>query len=250
MDFAGHIRDPEHAPPPADVEDRRMAIYRDLFFNNVSSLLESSFPVLRRLLADAQWKELVRDFLIRHRCHTPLFLEISQEFLDYLGNEREPVPSDPPFLLELAHYEWVELALGVSDDEAHPGLADPNGDLLGGLPVVSPLAWNLTYRFPVHRITPDHQPQAPGAQPTHLVVYRNRRDQIEFLEINAVTQRLLQLLKERPDQTGRDLLQVIAEELQHPNADQVIAAGADLLRDLRARDLILGTRRGTTPAAS
>jgi hypothetical protein len=242
LEFAGHIRDPDHRPAPADVEDRRMAIYRELFFNNVSSLLESSFPVLRKLLTDGHWQSMVRDFLVRHRCHTPLFLELSQEFLDYLGREREPDPADPPFLLELAHYEWVELGLGVSDDEAHPGLADPNGDLLAGIPVVSPLAWNLSYRYPVHRIGPDYQPQEPGVQPTHLVVYRTRQDKIEFLEINAVTQRMLQLLKAQQDQTGLDVLQIIAAELQHPNPEQVIAAGAGLLQDLRTRDVILGTR--------
>ncbi|HKX55116.1 MAG TPA: putative DNA-binding domain-containing protein, partial [Xanthomonadales bacterium] len=35
MAFAAHIRNPAVAPAPADVEDRRMQIYRDLFFNNI-----------------------------------------------------------------------------------------------------------------------------------------------------------------------------------------------------------------------
>ena len=29
--FARHIRDPENNPAPVDAEDRRLAIYRDLF---------------------------------------------------------------------------------------------------------------------------------------------------------------------------------------------------------------------------
>lgn len=220
-----------------------MAIYRDLFFNNIASLLETSFPVLRKLLTQTHWHGMIRDFLIRHRCKTPLFLELPQEFLEYLSNQREPERDDPPFLLELAHYEWVELALSVSDDDADPSLADPNGDLLTGSPVISPLARNLTYRFPVHRIGPDFQPTQPDPKPTHLLVYRDRQDQIQFMEINVVTQRLLQLLKEDPRLTGLRALQLIATELQHPEPKQVIAAGAQLLQDLRARDVILGTRR-------
>ncbi len=46
--FAAHIRDPQHAAPPADIEDRRMGIYRELFFNNLDSSLTDTLPVLHR----------------------------------------------------------------------------------------------------------------------------------------------------------------------------------------------------------
>jgi hypothetical protein len=240
--FAAHIRDPIANPRPADVEERRMAIYRDLFFNNVESFLSSNFPVLRAITPERRWQGLVRDFFARHHCQTPLFPEIAQEFLDYVQNERGDLDGDPSFLLELAHYEWVELALAVSDADRDAPPADPNGDLMEGIPVLSPLAWNLSYRFPVHRIGPDFLPEQPGAEPTHLVVYRTRQDNVEFLEINAVTQRLIQLLKEYPEGSGQDAVTRIARELNHPQPDTVIAGGRQLLLDLRMRDIILGTR--------
>ena len=241
--FAAHIRDPARQPPPADVEARRMAIYRELIFNNVASLLATNFPITRQILDDAQWEKLVREFFIHHRCTTPLFHELGQEFLAYLQEARSGDPRDPPFLLELAHYEWVELALDISEDEPDPSLTDPNGDLMAGAPMVSPLAWNLSYRFPVHRIGPAHQPEAPPAEPTHLVVYRTRQGQVEFLEINAVTQRLLQLLNEDPTPTGLKAVTRIAAELDHRRPEQVIEAGRQLLANLRSRDILLGTRR-------
>lgn len=244
--FAAHIRDPANNPRPADVEDRRMAIYRELFYNNVESLLAGNFPVLRGLLADGHWHAMIRDFFSRHRSETPLFLELAQEFLDYLRHERESEPGDPAFLLELAHYEWVELALSISEDDPDPSEADPNGDPISGQPVVSPLTWNLSYRFPVHRISAEFQPAEPGDQPTHLVVYRNRADEVHFLEINAVTQRLLQLLQENPDWTGHETVKRIAEELRHPQPDLVMQAGAQLLNDLRTRNIVLGTRRAVS----
>jgi uncharacterized protein len=243
LEFAAHIRDPGNRPRPIDVEERRMAIYRELFYNNVESLLAGNFPVLRKLLADDRWHALIRDFFVRHRAQTPYFLEIAQEFLDYLQNERETEPRDPPFLLELAHYEWVELAVSISEESADPGGADPNGDLMTGIPLVSPLAWNLSYRFPVHRIGPGFQPDAPPDEPTHLVVYRARTDEVQFMEINAVTQRLLQLLQENTGWTGLDTVKRIAEELCHPQPELVVDAGRQLLYDLRARNIVLGTRR-------
>jgi hypothetical protein len=241
--FAAHIRDPANHLLPPDVEDRRMAIYRELVFNNVASLLSTNFPITREILDGQRWEGLVRAFFIQHRCTTPLFHELGQELLTYLQEARAGDLKLPPFLLELAHYEWVELALDISDEEPDPSLADPNGDLMAGVPVVSPLAWNLSYRFPVHRIGPGNQPEAPPAEPTHLVVYRTRDGRVEFLEINAVTQRLLQLLKEDPAPTGLGAVTRIAEELRHPRPEHVIEAGRGLLGDLRRRGILLGTRR-------
>jgi hypothetical protein len=244
--FAAHIRDPTNQPRPADVEDRRMAIYRDLFYNNVESLLAGNFPVVRRLLSDHHWHGMVRDFLVKHRCETPLFLEIAQEFLDYLQNERGCEPDDPPFLLELAHYEWVELALAISGEDADLAEIDPNGDLMAGHPLVSPLAWHLSYRYPVHRIAEECRPTSPPDEITRLVVYRDRADEVGFLEVNAVTQRLLQLLEENPEWTGHETVKRIADELQHPQPQIVMDAGRELLYDLRNRDVVLGTRRAAS----
>lgn len=240
--LSAHLRDPTGAPPPPDLEERRLKIYRELIFNNVESLLAGYFPVLRQILPLDHWRGLVRDFFIRHRARTPLFTELAQELLDFLYRERGADPADPPFLLELAHYEWVELALLISEEEPDLAGLDPEGDLLAGAPALSPLAWPLSYRFPVHRIGPDYQPKEPLAEPTHLVVYRNRDERVEFLETNAVTQRLLQLIGDGVERSGRASLEQIAVELHHPNPGRVIAYGSDLLEELRTRGILLGAR--------
>lgn len=240
--FAAHLRDPQRNPAPPGVEDRRMKIYRELFYNNVEGFVAGAFPVLRRLYADAAWHGMIRDYFSRHRAHTPFFHRIAEEFLHYLQDERAPQPEDPPFLLELAHYEWVELALSVSEAEPDSAGVDPAGDLLDGVPVLSPLAWNLAYRYPVHRISPEFRPTEPDAQPTHIVVYRDRSDKVGFLEINAVTARLLRLIEEHPDRSGRQQLQAIAAELKHPRPEAVIEGGREMLEGLRRRDIILGIR--------
>jgi len=244
--FAAHLRDPQRHRAPAGIEPRRMKIYRELFYNNVQGFLASAFPVLRRITPDARWHALVRDFFARHESHEPLFHKIAGEFLKYLEDRRPRRGAsrmDWPFLRELAHYEWVELALSVSELEPAPQLADPDGDLLDGVPVVSPLAWSLAYRFPVHRIGPAFLPKEPGATPTHLIVYRDRRDEVKFIEANAVTARLLELLRGRCRISGRAQLARIARELKHPQPQAVIAQGATILAGLRERDIILGTKR-------
>jgi hypothetical protein len=141
LEFAACIRNPHVYPQPGDVDPRRMQIYVDLFYNNIESFLASAFPVAKQVLAGERWPALVRQFIHEHGSESPYFLEISQEFLTFLA-ERKPIGL-PPFMLELCHYEWVELALGVAEDEIPEEGVDPGGDLLAGIPVVSPLIWKL-----------------------------------------------------------------------------------------------------------
>ena len=130
-----------------------------------------------------------------HRCQTPLFPEVAREFLRYLQDGRHPESGDPAFLHELAHYEWVEMALSLENGDLGDTAADTNGDLMAGVPVLSSLAWPLSYRYPVHRIRPEFQPGEAPDEPTHLLVYRDRSDAVHFMQLNQVSRYLLELLQ-------------------------------------------------------
>lgn len=239
LELTRHLRDPEHIPAPAGIEDRRIGIYRELLFNNIESLLSGNFPVIRKLLGDVRWKTLVRDFYRDHRSQTPLFPELPREFLRYL----ESLPElDPPFLGELAHYEWVELALQISeariDDVAH----DPDGDLLEGAPLLSPLAWPLAYRWPVHRLGPQFQPDAPPDAPTLLLLRRETSGNVRFSELGPLAFRLVQRLGDEPALDGRTQLTALAREAGAADVDALIDEGLQLLQQLRDSGAILGTR--------
>lgn len=241
--FTAHLRDPEKNPAPEGIEDRRIGIYRDLLYNNVEGFLASGFPVINSIYTEDHWHKMVRDFFANHDSHTPYFLEISQEFLTYLESEREPQPEDPAGLLELAHYEWVELALSIVDINIDMSNIEPNADLLAAHPVLSPLAWSLTYQFPVHKMCSDYLPTEAPKDMTYLVAYRNRNDEVKFMEINPVTARLLHLLQENETMTGKQAIEQITEEMQHPNPDVVMQGGLAALQELQGSGIILGTSR-------
>jgi len=240
--LASHVRDPSaHPPPPGikgkPIEERRLAIYRDLFYNSIEGLLAGNFPVIRRTLGDARWQALVRGFYAHHRCRTPLFTEIGREFVQFL-EMREPEPS-APWLHELAHYEWVELALQIADDALPPH--DPAGDLLTRAPVCSPLAWALAYAWPVQRIGPAFQPTAAPAVPTLLLVRRDAAGDVHFSEVSPLVYRLLALLGEQPQRSGRETLEALAVEADAPDIDDFHVQGAAMLRQLREQGVLLGT---------
>ena len=239
--FAAHIRNPDSVAAPEGIEDRRMGIYRDLFFNNIRNFLASNFPVLKTLYSDQGWEQLSRDFYASFRCHTPLFPEIPREFLRYLQDHRKAHLDDPPFMLELAHYEWVELALSLDEADTADIDVNPDADLMAGVPLLSPLAWPLSYQYPVHRIRADYQPQSAPEQPTHLLVWRQLDFNIRFMQLNEISMLLLQKLKEDSQHTGQELLTSIAAEINHPQADVVLEGGRVLMEELRNKQIILGT---------
>lgn len=241
-ELAAHIRDPENCPAPAGVEERRLAIYRELFFNNLHNLIGSTFPVLRKLHRRDKFRALIRAFMQHHQAQTPYFLEIPSEFFAFLQDEYEMQDEDFPFLVELAHYEWVELALSVSEATNDGIDAEPSGDLLDGIPVRSVLAWSFAYRYPVHRIATDYLPTEPGDTPTFLAVCRKANDDVDFMELNPVTARLLELIEANESATGRDLLLGLAAEIDYPDAEAFVAHGQAAMQDMLAAEILLGIR--------
>lgn len=222
--FARHVRAPAEYPAPEGMEDRRMGIYRDLVYNNIESLIATVFPVLRSILDDSIWHSIVREFIHQHDCKTPYFLEISEEFLHFLA-QRGVRAGDPVFLLELAHYEWIELALDVSEDSIPDKGVFPT-DLMSARPNVSPLVANLSYQYPVHQVSSQFQPNS--STPTHLLVYRNRVDKVCFMEVSVLTQQLLSVFQCRPTSLA-DALSTITEQLPENGRDDFLIDAKTLI---------------------
>ncbi|MBT8089141.1 MAG: putative DNA-binding domain-containing protein [Gammaproteobacteria bacterium] len=241
--FAAHIRDPQNVAAPEGIEERRMAVYRKLFFNNLYNLLGTMFPVLRKIHSDDKWRSMIRQFMQKHRAETPYFLQLPEEFLSFLKNEFERGPEDHAFLLELAHYEYAELALSISSEENSPDGIDPAGNLLSEIPVKSVLAWAYAYQYPVHRISPDFLPTETAEQPLYLALYRDGNEKVRFLELNAVTAGLLDAIENNPSQhSGGRILQQLAERIHYPDVDALIGHGADALKEMRQLGILIGTR--------
>ncbi|PVZ43659.1 DUF2063 domain-containing protein [Pseudomonas sp. CC120222-01a] len=221
--LARHLRDPERHGPPAGLEDRRLRLYRELFYGNIEALLAGSFPVLRTSLGDQRWHARVHDFYASYRCRSPLFTKVADAFVDYL----QGIEPDTPWQRELAHYELIESQLYLSDakDPDH----DPHGDLLRGEPLLSSTARVLAYRWPVERIGPAYQPLEAPALPTLLLVYRDAALQVRFARLSPMAYRLLTQVRGN----GRERLQALAADQQE---------GLALLESLREQGVVIGTR--------
>ncbi|MEJ5056595.1 MULTISPECIES: HvfC family RiPP maturation protein [unclassified Pseudomonas] len=234
-----YLRDPDHCAPPPEMDPARAQVYRDLVFANLSSLISGTFPVLVKILGDQQWRELVRIFLRDYRAHTPKFGEIAEEFVEFLASDPQALAEGtwPPFMVELAHYEWVEMALQQS--EAEP-LSSGNAELLLDRPLqVSPLAWPLAYAWPVQRVGPEYQPDSAPAEPTLLLVRRDVDFSVKFSELSPLAWRLLQRIDEFPELTGGAQLQGLAVEAAKDGVQEFFDGGLALLQQMH-EERVLG----------
>ena len=241
LQFTGHIRDPKNIARPARVAANRMRVYREIVYSNLEASLAGCFPVCKKVLGKRLWHKLVRGFFVHHQSHSPLFRQIPEEFLAFLGQAISiaDLPPMPGYLNNLAHYEWIELAVSAAEQDNDWERINADGDLLAGTPVLAAAMALLSYDYPVQAISPRFKPRQPLPQAVNLLVFRDADDQVRFIELNALTARLLSLLQAQ-DLSGREALEQIAEEIRHPDPETMVEFGRAVLEDLRQQGAILG----------
>ena len=214
-----------------------MQVYETLIRNNLERFLAGAFPIAKKLLGEPHWDALVRACLEHHGCGSPYFREIGQEFLSFLRSDA--APEVPDFLPELCHYERVPTVLRRAETPSPAKQIDPAGKLLTQSVAVSPLAWPLSYRYPVHQISAESRADEVQPQPTWLIAWRRSDDSVGVMASNALTHRLLALL--RDGHTGQGALDRLAEALPGATKARLDPQGAAILARLRDAGVLLGT---------
>jgi len=237
-EFTSFIRNPDTHPAPPDVKPDRMAMYRSLLFNNIESFLASNFPVLKKIIPEQHWMDMAQDFFSQHSNKSPYFAEIAEEFLQYLQDERKPDPNDPPFMLELAHYEWVEMAATIATEQLPDNSSDVEKLNESSRLKLSPLAWSLAYQFPVHKLSPQYQPDSIPEIPTFLTVFRDRDDEVRFLEIPPITYQMLVFVEENKGLTVSDCIAKLNATFTGINTDIIKSGTIKTIEELADKDII------------
>lgn len=231
--FTAHIRNPQANKKPARVVDSRMAVYREIVFNNIFASVSACFPVCRQIFGARAWHKLVRGFFAEHGSDTPFFREIPAQFLKYLSTQIIPEQ-----LKQLAHYEWAELHLSAMHTETPPLSAECG--LLDEHPILNPAHLLLAYDYPVHMLSKRHKTAEPA--PTHILMYRNDHFEIKFIVLNDITYQLLSKIQQQAI-SGRQALLEIAQRLNHPQPETLVQFGQQILLDLLQQGAIVGSQR-------
>lgn len=232
--YGRYLRNPKKKELPEGIPARRSEIYEDLLFNNICGFINNCFPVAKYIFDEEQWQEMCRNFFEHWRCSTPIFSQIPFEFVRYISESIE-AEKLPDWLSELLHYEWVELEVDLAEVDFDQELIEASE---GNATVrANPTMKLLAYNWPVHTLSKTAVPDSPTT--TFLVVYRNSKLTVRFLEVNATTYMLLQLIQNEPAERAV-LLASFAEQIQHPDAAALETFGLQLIADLIRQEILIG----------
>jgi uncharacterized protein len=234
--FMDYIRDPNQ-PLPKGIEPRRMKIYRDLFFNNLDGFVSSAFPVLKSLYASEDWQLLVQAFFVNHDCQSPIFMDIAAEFLQFLQTEYQTKESDPPFMLELAHYEWLELVVAVAQDDEQLMTLAADGVKTAKM-CLNSSARVAQYHFDVQHISVDYQPVEPTPQGQFFCVYRDDADEVAFLQLSPLSAQVLAYLEQSQQPTLLELCDWLQGMYPNMAAEQLNQGAFGLLAQLADKGIV------------
>lgn len=235
--FVEQLRNPQKEvsePWLADIDDRRLAVYQRLLRNNIFRFIDSAFPVLKKLSNEKEWADTKERFFRSFSSYSPYFTGIAESFVDYLQSHDELFV----FASELAHYEWIELAVEqkawpenrvVLENELHE-------NLFVGL---NPTAIIAAYQYPVDEISIQFQPQEPLPEPRFLVVFRDTEAKVRFVRINAMTYLLLTELHSHEGVKLKSFLEVLPELLPQWPAEQLQQGAWQTLQGFALQQLLI-----------
>lgn len=231
-----YIRDPE-SPLPDGIDVERMGVYRDLFFNNISAFVSNAFPVLKSLYSSLQWQTLVQTFFKQHNCQSPFFSDIAEEFLVFLQHEYEMNEQDPPFMLELAHYEWLELLVSIAlENPLHDFIE--KADITSMSLCLSSSAKVAQYAYDVQHISVDYQPKEPAKVPQLFCVYRDKAYEVKFLALSPLTAQVLGYLSQFESLTLAEINTWLMQTFTSMEPSHLQQGCLDLLVELSHKGII------------
>ncbi|HJU84467.1 MAG TPA: putative DNA-binding domain-containing protein [Holophagaceae bacterium] len=208
---------------------RPLLTYRALARFALTDPLPDCFPITKALLKrEGAWRDCVDAFLDSRSIQSPYYRHILPTFVGWLaesgwGAERWP------FLLQLAHYEYLELdALRHPDEAAPSGLvSEPHPGLQA---VLDGSTRNMAYQWQVQDATEEDPEPAEG--PAFLCCHRDPEGSFQVRELDAPASAFL----------TRSLQgEALGEAALAVGMDWEIASA--LLSDLQAESAVLGYRQ-------
>ncbi len=205
-------------------DERRLSIYRALLLNNLHEVISPCFPVLLSILPADIWWGILKDFLKHYRVTTPVFHELPFFMVQYLKIHSVP---DYPFAYELAHYEWIELDVGLSEPQKTQPAAGAVS-LLEQAWQLSNRARLLEYSYEVDKLNPNYQPQKEVK--TYLIVYQ-MEGEVEFLKINELSFQLISMMLHEST-SAKAIIQMLIDMHPQLNENELISACIPLITQL------------------
>jgi hypothetical protein len=148
---------------------RRLALYQELVRTNLADFIDAVFPISKSIASPTEWDMWIDHFASSSEHTSPLFREISEQFLSCLNTS--PSLHIHPALLALMRWEWLEMVVEID-----------NATVLETSATIKKLNPTLrveTFDYPVHTMA--NRGQLEPASPTVLFAWRVRDHSVHGL---------------------------------------------------------------------
>ena len=234
--FAAAIRDPDLDTHFPNVSPEQLAVYRELFWDNLKALLDSACPVARDILGPEPWSMLLGRFWREHPASTPEYTRMPFEFADWIAGQNLEDGGLPPWLAELIRWEFAELGAMFAPERNDTPTVGSSAKATH----IAPSLQLHAFAWPVHRIGKDWQPSAP--ETTCLACYRTAELDIAFMELTPLGAALLELLLAEPEAGLAGATQQLADAIG-TDATALKTSMAPFIDDLHQRGVLGNTHR-------
>lgn len=238
-------------------------LYASLIEIGRLDLMASVYPCIKALLGK-KFRDLV---LAYYETLPPDHYNLNRSanrFAGYLEQYESTLVSRHPFIVELAHFEWIELevmeaesanliALGSAHaskrgrgvkSNAETNLESEAQDFVSTSPRLADVVVLHKYQYPVMTISKtlldgEKLPRRVKKETTNMAIYRdNKSHQCRFLELGAMAFEALHMVQAQPGITYGELLKSVCQSSSDSPAETV-EAFLELLEELKACNLIV-----------
>ncbi len=154
--------------------------YRRLIRNNIHNAMKQAFPIAYTVLSETQWNTLIDDFHAHHSAATPQVWKLPLEFYSFVKANNYTDKYSLPYLNDLLHFEWIEIAVHTMEDKA------PESFRKEGNPLSDEIIVHSEYRlirltYPVHLYAAKEALQYPDDY--FLLTLRTRDFDVRFVDL-------------------------------------------------------------------
>lgn len=205
-------------------DEKRLKIYQELLLYNLNDVLSHTFPILLDLIPQDTWLQMLKNILKSEVVETPLFHELPLWLVNYI--KRHGI-SGYPFAADLAHYEWVEIDVEISEhNSSQPAVSSEK--LIEQTWQLNTSSRLLSYQYEVDKIGINYQPKDP--QETYMIVYQ-KNGGTAFLKLNEMTFQLLTMMLNE-SMSAQEIIQAMCQTYSTLQEDELITACLPLISDL------------------
>ncbi len=220
----------------------RLHHYRRLIFNIVDNSMKTAYPLTRKLLSKDEWHELVDYFFRTQKSQEHQVWRMPVMLYEYVRDNDLAIKKKYPFLIDLLHFEWIEIEVYTMED-SEPFAVKEDGDWLNDLIAIHPDFSMQIYNWPVHTKKPS-EITAEDEGKHFMLCYRHPETlSVRYQDLSGFHAFLIEQLA-KGEYRLNDILDAATELFETPREDLEPNA-VKFLEKMKEKRFVLGflTRR-------